>query len=127
MINYFIRKLFSKNPYLEALGDYPGSTKPYLNIDDAVNAFILLGLSDTNGSFNVCPNDQITVEEVAHAVMEGCGVYKDIKWMGEGANWKGDNRVIKADNTKLKMLGWRLQYPRSQDCIRSVVEKIHEN
>ena len=127
VVKDFIRKLLSANPYLEALGDYPGSTKPYLHIDDAVNAFVLLGLSTANGSFNVCPNDQITVEKVAHAVMEGCEIYKDIEWMGEGANWKGDNRFIKADNTKLKLLGWRLQYPRSQDCVRSVVEKIHGN
>jgi UDP-glucose 4-epimerase len=127
VVKDFIRKLLSTNPYLEALGDYPGSTKPYLHINDAIDAFILLALSDTNGAFNVCPDDQITVEEVAHAVMDGCGVQKEIKWMGEGANWKGDNRFIKAGNLKLKQLGWNPQYPRSKDCIRSVVEKIHGN
>lgn len=124
VVKDFIRKLRSENSYLEALGDYPGSTKPYLHIKDAVNAFILLGLSDVDGEFNVCPDNEITVEEVAKAVMRGTEIHKDIKWLGESANWKGDNRFIKASNEKLKNIGWELQYPDSSDAIVSVVENM---
>lgn len=124
VVKDFIRKLHSTNHYLEALGDYPGSTKPYLHINDAVNAFILLGLSEADGEFNVCPDNEITVEEVAKAVMVGTGINKEIKWMGESANWKGDNRFIKASNQKLKDIGWELKYPDSKDTIVSVVENM---
>lgn len=124
VVKDFIRKLRSENSYLEALGDYPGSTKPYLHIKDAVNAFILLGLSDVDGEFNVCPDNEITVERVAKAVMQGTGIHKDIKWLGESANWKGDNRFIKASNEKLKNIGWELRYPDSSDAIVSVVENM---
>lgn len=124
VVKDFIRKLRSENSYLEALGDYPGSTKPYLHIKDAVNAFILLGLSDVDGEFNVCPDNEITVEEVAKAVMRGTEIHKDIKWLGESANWKGDNRFIKASNEKLKNIGWEIQYPDSSDAIVSVVENM---
>jgi len=124
VVKDFIRKLKSDNPYLEALGDAPGSNKPYSHVNDTINALVLLGKSNATGEFNVAPDDSITIEEVGRAVMEGCGIEKPIKWLGEGANWKGDNKKISINNSKLKGLGWSLEYPSSYKAISDVVRSI---
>ena len=61
---------------------------------------------------------------MAYAVMEGCGITKPIKWLGETANWKGDNRVISVDNSRLKSIGWNPKFPKSKDAIIDIVRKI---
>ena len=122
----FIRKLKSDNPNLEALGAEPGSTKPYCHIEDTISALMTLGRSEVNGAYNVAPDDSINIAEVAKAVMNGCGINKPIKWLGEGANWKGDNRVIAVSNMKLKELGWSPKYPKSADAIENAVKKIEK-
>ena len=124
IIKDFIRKIKSDNPNLEALGSYPGSTKPFCHIDDVVEALILLGTQDTKGkAFNVVPDDSITVEEVAEAAMSALEIQKPIKWLGEEANWKGDNRIIRASNTLLKSAGWNPKFPKSKDVIFDVVKR----
>ena len=120
----FIRKLKSDNPNLEALGAEPGSTKPYCHINDTISALVTLAKSDANGAYNVAPDDSINIAEVAKAVMNGCDIHKPIKWLGEGANWKGANRVISVSNMKLKELGWNPKYPKSADAIEDIVRRI---
>ena len=124
VIRDFIRKLNSDNLNLEALGAEPGSTKPYCHIQDTINALVLLAKSQKTGSYNVAPDNSINIRDVAKAVMRGCGIEKPIKWLGEGANWKGDNRIISVCNTKLKNIGWELKYPKSQDAIEDAVKRI---
>ena len=124
IIKDFIRKIKSDNPNLEALGSYPGSTKPFCHIDDVIEALILLGTQDAKGKvFNVVPDDSITVEEVAEAAMSALEIQKPIKWLGEEANWKGDNRIIRASNTLLKSAGWNPKFPKSKDVIFDVVKR----
>mgnify|MGYP003116286384 FL=1 len=122
IVKDFIRKIKSDNPNLEALGSYPGSTKPFCHIEDAVEALIMLGMQNTEKKiFNVVPDDSITVEEVAEAAMAALEIQKPIKWLGEEANWKGDNRVIRASNKLLKSIGWTPRFPKSKDVIFDVV------
>ena len=125
IIKDFIRKVKSENPYLEALGSHPGSTKPFCHIEDAVDALIMLGTQDnlTDRVFNVVPDDSINVEEVAEAVMSALEIEKPIKWLGDGANWKGDNRIIRTDNSLLKSEGWNPRFTKSKDVIFDVVSR----
>ena len=117
VVKDFVRKLSEPLEYLEILGDPPGSTKPYCHIDDVVDALILLANSKESGAFNVLPEDSINIEQVANAVMEATNIHKPIEWLGEAANWKGDNRIIRASNQKLRSLGWAPKF-KSEDAIR---------
>ena len=63
----------------------------------------LIKISQTTGNehYNVCPDDQINIADVADAVMIGTDIHKPLNWLGEGANWKGDNRIITVSNNSL--------------------------
>jgi len=116
----FIRKI-TNNPTLEALGSKPGSTKPYCYIEDLVNALVILAMSKkTRGEYNIVPDDSISIEEVAKAVMEGLENHKEIEWLGEKANWKGDNRLISVSNQKMRDLGWEPKYKSKEAIIQAV-------
>ena len=123
VIRDFIRKLQSPSEYLDVLGDEPGSKKPYCHIDDAIEAFMLMAHSEANGEFNVLPDNAITIKEVANAVMKGCGITKPINWLGDGANWKGDNKIIDVSNEKLKAMGWNPRFADSRDTIVDIVQR----
>lgn len=124
VIKDFIAKLQSPSEYLDVLGDEPGSKKPYCHVDDAIEAFILMSKSDATGEFNVLPDNALTIKEVGDAVMEGCEINKPVNWLGEGANWKGDNKIIDVNNEKLKALGWNPKFPNSKDAIIDTVKRI---
>ena len=125
IIKDFIRKIKSDNPYLEALGSHPGSTKPFCHIEDTVEALIMLGTEKgiKGEIFNVVPDDSISVEEVAEAAMSALEIEKPIKWLGEDANWKGDNRIIRTNNSLLKEAGWNLKFAKSKDVIFDIVSR----
>ena len=125
VIKDFMAKLKSPSEHLEILGDAPGSTKPYCHIDDAISALKLVGFSDLSGEFNVVPDDTITIEKLANCVMDNFNIHKPIKWLGEGANWKGDNRAIQISNKKLKDCGWNPSFPKSEDAIGDVVRSFY--
>tara|TARA_R100000005_G_C5002689_1_gene210401 strand:+ start:5014 stop:5949 length:936 start_codon:yes stop_codon:yes gene_type:complete len=118
----FIRKI-KENPILEAIGSYPGSTKPYMHVDDLTTALTLLALKQgITGEYNLVPDDKINIEQVGKAVMEGLGTEKEIKWLGEAANWSGDNRLISVSNQKLKSIGWKPKYSSSEAIVKAVKE-----
>ena len=118
----FIRKI-KENPVLEAIGSYPGSTKPYMHVDDLTTALTLLALKQgISGEYNLVPDDKINIEQVGKAVMEGLGAEKEIKWLGEAANWSGDNRLISVSNQKLKSIGWKPKYSSSEAIVKAVKE-----
>lgn len=120
----FIKKILN-NPVLEALGSRPGSTKPYCHIDDLIQALLLLAMKkEIDGEYNIVPDDTICIEEVAKAVMFGLDVYKNIEWLGEKANWKGDNKFISTDNRKIKALGWVPKYRSKQAIIQAVKDIV---
>ena len=125
VVKDFIRKLRSENPYLEVLGSYPGSNKPFCHIEDLLEALVLLAVSDLEQyqEYNVVPDDSINIEQVAEAVMEGLQIEKPLKWLGEESTWKGDNKIIKVDNSKLKSIGWSPKFSSSKDVIVDIVRQ----
>ncbi len=133
VIAALLNKLLAKPEpkILEVLGDYPGSTKPFSHVDDVVDALILsvnnpwIRNNDRPHIVNVCADDEINIEGVANAVMEGLGVKKEIKWLGENANFGGDTKFVGCHNDKAKYMGWRPKYPLSRDAIiQSVRDSI---
>lgn len=116
----FIKKI-TNNPVLKAIGNKPGSTKPYCHINDLTQALILLAMNKkVNGEYNVVPDDQINIEQVAKAVMSGLEEYREIEWLGDGANWKGDNKLIAVSNKKLKSIGWEPKYKSAEAIFQAV-------
>ena len=120
----FIRKL-QNDHVLEVLGSSPGSTKPYLYIDDAIRAFMLMANKDKiKGPWNIVPDNEVSIHQLARAVMSGLGIDKEIKWLGEKANWAGDNRYLCASNGHIKSIGWKLDYDSSFDAIKQCVKEL---
>lgn len=116
----FIRKI-KNNPVLEALGSCPGSTKPYCYIDDVTDALVLLALKeDVDKYYNIVPSDLINISQVAKSVMRGMGTNKEIVWLGDEANWSGDNNLINTLNTKLKSIGWQNKYNSKEAIVKAV-------
>ncbi len=91
LVHDIYRKLKSDNPYLELFGQAPGTRKPFLWIDDSIEA-IIQSLSLSPGIYNVAPNDNLSVQEVACTIMEGLGIQKPIKFIGGG--WLGDTQYV---------------------------------
>ena len=79
---------------------------------------------ETEGEYNIVPNDSISIEQVAKSVMQGLNVQREITWLGEDANWKGDNKLISVDNQKIKDLGWVPKYESSEAIVQAVREML---
>ena len=123
----FMRKI-KNNPVLEALGSSPGSTKPYCHVDDATDALILLALKEeVEEYYNVVPSDVININQVAKSVMKGMGAKKEIVWLGDEANWSGDNNLINTLNTKLKSIGWQNKYNSKEAIVKAVEDTIKDD
>ena len=75
---------------------------------------------DVDLEYNIVPDDEISIEEVAKSVMTGLDVYKDIEWLGDAANWKGDNKLISINNDKIKSTGWVPRYSSREAIIQAV-------
>ena len=111
IVHDFVRKLRSDSEFLEVLGDYPGSKKPFLyqtDVCDAIVKSINHDKETQEKTFNICSWSNLNVHEIARAVMDGINIHKEVKWLGSAANWKGDNKLIDCSNQKAEtFLGWR--------------------
>ena len=123
----FIRKI-KNNPVLEALGSSPGSTKPYCHVDDTTDALILLALKEeVEKYYNIVPSDVININQVPDSVMKGMNDEKEIVWLGDEANWSGDNNLINTLNTKLKSIGWQNKYNSKEAIVKAVEDTIKDD
>ena len=82
-----------EEPVLNLLGEPPGSTKPYLHVHTTAQWLLGILPFQMEGA-DLSPGDGLSVERVAYLAMEELGINKPIHWLGEGANWRGDNRVV---------------------------------
>lgn len=106
---------------VDLIGDCPGSKKPFIYIDDVINAMVLFGNSnDLMGAYNICTENPITVEEVAAAIMLTKCKVKPIKWKGWDANWSGDDTYVSLSNSKAKSIGWYPEYNSTQAIAKAV-------
>lgn len=118
-----INKIKSNSKELELIGAGPGSIKPFLNIEDACNCVIYAIEKKMYGTYNVCPRDNISVEEVAKMAMETLKIYKPIKWRPDLV-WGGDNNEIRASNNKLFSHGFESKYKTSQQAIQAYLNEL---
>lgn len=126
MIHDVQLKIIGEQPELVLFGSDPGSIKPFVHIDDVVGAalYILNGYAQyehySSGTFNVCPNDNISVKDVATAMMDKIGIQKNIVW-NESVKFKGDNLFIKCNNDLLNKIGYELKYKTSKEAILAIL------
>lgn len=120
-----LKKLHSSNQTLKLIGDEPGTCKPYLHVDDAVNALVLAqSRADT---YNVLTCYPITVLEVVNTVMETLNKYKPIEWSGKQSLRPWDNQQLIADNQKILNEGWNPRFLLSEGAIRATIKEIQND
>lgn len=98
-----IRKLRSDSKYLELMGNCPGSSKPYIHVNDTVRAFKTIAKTDyiRHDVYNISPDNSISIEMLAYTVMSYLNIYKKIKWNGK--EFEGDNKFVNMNSR----LAWR--------------------
>lgn len=95
-----IYKVKSDSPTLEVYGNCPGSSKPFIHINDILHTLdTLVSYPTVNGNWNLCPNDNISSLEIAQTVMEQLNIYKPIKF-NPSKVWLGDNKYLKIDSSR---------------------------
>lgn len=118
-----INKIKSDSPELELIGAAPGSIKPFLNVEDACNTVLHAIQKKMYGTYNVCPRDNISVEQVAKMAMKTLNIYKPIKWRPDLV-WGGDNNEIRASNNKLFSHGFDFKYKNSPQAIQAYLDEL---
>ena len=104
----FVKKLRKDPTRLEILGNGKQS-KPYLFVDDLVDAIFHMEGRNTGGHLlvNVGPRDTISVDEIADIIIEEMhlsGVRKE--YTGGEVGWKGDVPRFNYDISKAARLSW---------------------
>lgn len=110
-----IKKLKSDSEFLELWGKPPGSSKTYTHIDDVVRITNQL----PEGTYNVCNETVLSVEEVAKLAMDTLNIHKEIKWSNQETF--GDNKFLSASNQLIKSLRLNVEISPS-DAIRRSCE-----
>ncbi len=123
----FVRMLLKNPDILEVLGDGK-QTKPYLYIDDLINAVMFLweNTAETVNLYNIAGTGETTVKEIAEAVVEAGWINAEIKYTGGDRGWKGDVPKYSCDAGKLKKLGWKNEYDSLSAVKKAIKDIIHE-
>lgn len=122
----FIKKAKDSNPKFPVLGEFPGTCKPYIHVDDIISAFeiFLFDRVKTNGVYNICPSDEITAFQMANIVLNELKIEKEIEFLGAKTIWKGDNKLIQGSSANLEILGWDRKCQTSEEAIKKAIQEI---
>ncbi len=89
-----MRKLRSDDESLRLLGIGPGSTKPYIHVEESVEAAIEAGVMGmSSGIYNISHDDNISVEVMANILMDRLNIHKPLEWSNK-SSWKGDDEYV---------------------------------
>ena len=104
----FLRRLAKEPTRLKIFGDGTQS-KPYIHVEDVIDAFLLVE-GEARGGYeyhNVASQDFLTVHEIADMVCERMGL-KEVQYdfTGGSRGWKADVPVYRLDTTKIRTRGW---------------------
>jgi UDP-glucose 4-epimerase len=120
----FIQKLQKNSTILEILGDGT-QHKPYIYIDDLIEAIMLVALSDEKGMqiYNVGVEGTTSVKEIADMVCEKLGL-QNVQYHYSGGNrgWKGDVPTFQYNLTKIHKRGWKALY-NSNQAVQATLDK----
>ncbi len=129
VIKDFIEKL-NKNPHSLKIMGNGEQLKGYMHVSD-----ILLGIDITFTKcekpfdyFNLAPNDQITVNEIASLVEQEMGL-QNVKHLYDSAmrGWKGDVPIVKMNSDKARGYGWNPYYSTSKAAVEKTIKESLEN
>lgn len=126
VVKAFMDKLRSDSPTLDIIGTEPGTYRPYVHVNDVVNAFIYFGIeAEQCSSFpQIISNDKaISIQQVADLVSGQMNIRKPYNWLGEESKWLGDVDKIYG-NTYNGFSEWRPTYNTSTAIIKAVQENL---
>lgn len=105
----FLCRLAKDPSQLLIYGDGTQS-KPYIHVDDVLDAFLLItGRDDRPGYqyYNVASEDFLTVSEIADLVVERMGLAGvRYNYTGGSRGWKADVPLYRLDTAKIRAQGW---------------------
>jgi nucleoside-diphosphate-sugar epimerase len=122
MLYDFFTKAKVEGPDFDVIGHRPGAIKPFIHVDEVCKAiWAVLTRDRFSGVYNLCPNDNISVEDVALRVLHKYDPWiKHIKW-NPNQVWVGDNKYISFDNTKFSQEFFQT-IPSSVDAVNKVID-----
>lgn len=120
----FVHKLRATPNQLTVLGDGT-QEKPYLNVNDLVNAILLVWeKSDQKYNvFNVGCETTTKVSDIARIVAEQSHEHVDIHYTGGSRGWVGDVPRFAYDTSAIEALGWKASMT-SDEAVRIAAEAI---
>lgn len=122
----FISKLKENPKVLSILGDGKQS-KSYIHVSDVLGAmlFVSANAKQTVNFYNVASEDYLTVDEIAHVVLEEMGLRDvELKYSGGKRGWKGDVPVVRFNLDKIHKLGWKAKYNSKESIRKSIREML---
>lgn len=121
----FMRRLAKDPTKLLIYGDGTQS-KPYIHVDDVIDAFLMLEKEHKQGYdyFNVATQDHLTVREIADLIVAKMGL-KNVKYefTGGSRGWKGDVPVYRLDTQKIRARGWASRR-NSREAVEAAVDSM---
>ena len=113
-----IRKSALDVPTLPLMGNAPGSTKPYIHIDDVVRCIMAKVQSQDVAPINIVPGDSISIDKMSDLVLEQASPNRKEKvWSGQ--TFIGDNNVllVKRGHPLPKFM-----YETSEDAVKQAIK-----
>lgn len=124
MLHDFKKKVLSDSDIFTVFGDDPGSIKPFIHVNDVCRSVIhFIENNVDSGTYNVCPDDNLSAKTIAEMFIEKYGVNKSIRWTG--STWAGDNPKIQCSNKKLMDTGFELNHPTSTKAVEEFLREIY--
>lgn len=104
----FLRRLAKEPTRLKIFGD-GSQSKPYIHVEDVLDAFLLIE-GEARGGYeyhNVASQDHLTVREIADIVCDRMGL-KGVQYdfTGGSRGWKADVPVYRLETSKIRARGW---------------------
>jgi len=91
------KKLKSEDKTIECWGKEPGSTKPFVHVDDVCEWVLKCINYNVTMPVNCFPQDSISVKQVVEIAMNTMNIQKEIIWNPDKV-WMGDNNIIDTSN-----------------------------
>ena len=122
----FLKKLQENDNELIVLGDGKQS-KPYMYIDELIDTilFVIENSNQQINTFNIGPEDKISVEDIAKLTIEMFGNDQKISYTGGAFGWDGDIPIYSQNTEKIKALGWKSRF-NSREAILESLKSIKE-
>jgi len=124
----FVRRLRHDPSRLRILGNGTQS-KPYIHIDDVLDAFDLMEQTQQGGyeCVNVGSADALTVREIAEIAMDQLHLQEvEFDFTGGERGWKGDVPLYRLDTTRLRNRGWTPKWTSRQAVTKAVQSVMSE-